>query len=103
MRDPDLERLLRSAAKAGDDASVEMPFGFDTRVLAKARGESAPRSPDVWQFVRLVRRIATAAAIVAVCAGAAAFWELRDSNDLDEPTANAYAMTDSLIEAAAWQ
>lgn len=100
MRDPDLDRLLR-AAKRSVDAPVEMPFGFDTRVLAKARGEAAPKNGDALKLVRLFRRIATAGAIVAVCAGTAAFWEF-SSDDLDEP-ANAYAMADSLIEAAAWQ
>lgn len=103
MPDPDLDRLLRAASKAGDDAPAAMPFGFDTRVLAKARGEATPKNGDVWQFVRLFRRVATAAAIVAVCAGAAAFWEMRSDDDLDDGSANAYAMADSLIEAAAWQ
>lgn len=103
MRDPDLDRLFRAAAQAPDDAPAEMPFGFDTRVLARARGEAAPRNGDALKLVRLVRRIATAAAIVAVCAGAAAFWELRSDDDFDDSTANAYAMADSLIEAAAWQ
>ena len=103
MRDPDLDRLLRAAAKASDDAPAEMPFGFDTRVLAKARGEAAPQNGEAWRFVRLFRGIATAGAIVAVCAGVAAFWELRGDDDLDDSTANAYAMADSLIEAAAWQ
>ncbi|MBO0694658.1 MAG: hypothetical protein J2P56_01010, partial [Verrucomicrobia bacterium] len=31
---PSLDRLLRSAAEPGDEAPVEMPFGFDTRVVA---------------------------------------------------------------------
>ena len=29
-----VDRLLRSAAQAGDEAPAEMPFGFDTRVVA---------------------------------------------------------------------
>jgi hypothetical protein len=103
MRDPDLDRLLRAAASTDDDLADGMPFGFDTRVLAKARGEAAPTNGDTWEILRLVRRVATAAAIVAVCAGAAAVWELRPSDDLDESAANAYAMADSLVEAAAWQ
>ena len=103
MRDPNLDRLLRAAAKADDDAPAEMPFGFDTRVLARARGEVAPKNGDALKLVRFVRRIATAAAIVAVCAGAAAFWELEGEDDLDDSTANAYALADSLIEDAAWQ
>ena len=102
MRDTDLDRLLR-VAKTGDQTPAEMPFGFDTRVLARARGETRERGSDVWPLVRLFRRIATAGSIIAVCAGAAAFWQLSDNDELDETTANAYAMADGVIEAAAWQ
>jgi anti-sigma-K factor RskA len=103
MRDPDVDRLLRAAANAGDEGPAEMPFGFDTRVLARARGERAAKNGDAWEVLRLFRRIATVASIVAVCAGAAAFWQFRNDDDLDETTANAYAMADTVIEAAAWQ
>ena len=103
MREPDLDRLLRAAADARDEAPAEMPFGFDTRVLARARGERSGASTDALGLMRFFRRIATAASIVAVCAGAAAFWQLRDSDELDETTANAYAMADTVIEAASWQ
>ena len=103
MRDPDQQRLFRAAAEARDDAPAEMPFGFDTRVLAAARGEAPASTGEAWEFVRLFRRIATAATIVALCAGAAAFWQLRENDELDEPTANAYAMADTMIEAASWQ
>jgi hypothetical protein len=34
MKDHEIDRLLRSAAKTGDEAPAEMPFGFDTRVVA---------------------------------------------------------------------
>src|SRR5207253_1791985 len=37
MKDVDLDRLLRSASHLKDDAPVEMPFGFDTRVIALSR------------------------------------------------------------------
>jgi len=37
MSDFDLARLLRSAAQAGDEPPAEMPFGFDTRVIALSR------------------------------------------------------------------
>ena len=99
MRDPDLDRLLRAAANTGDEVAPEMPLGFDTRVLARARGEAA-KNGELWEFVRLFRRVATVASIVALCAGAAAFWQFRDSEDLDETTANAYAMADNVIDAA---
>ena len=34
MKDHEIDRLLRSAAQSGDEAPAEMPFGFDTRVVA---------------------------------------------------------------------
>ena len=32
--DPKLARLLRAAGQNGHETSAEMPFGFDTRVVA---------------------------------------------------------------------
>ncbi len=103
MRDPDLDRLLRAASSASGDAPAEMPFGFDTRVLAAARGEGPAKNGEAWEFVRLFRRIASVASTAAACAGAAAVWQLRENEEFDESTGNAYAMADNLIEAAAWQ
>ena len=37
MKDVDLDRLLRAAAQTKEDAPAEMPFGFDTRVIALSR------------------------------------------------------------------
>ena len=34
MKDQKIDRLLRSAAQAREEAPAEMPFGFDTRVVA---------------------------------------------------------------------
>ena len=36
-RDVDLDRLLRAAAQTKAEAPAEMPFGFDTRVIALSR------------------------------------------------------------------
>ena len=37
MKDSDLQRLLRAAAETVSDQPDEMPFGFETRVLADWR------------------------------------------------------------------
>ena len=34
MKKDEIDRLLRSAAKIGEEHSAAMPFGFDTRVVA---------------------------------------------------------------------
>jgi anti-sigma-K factor RskA len=102
MRAPDLDRLFRAAAASPNEPLPEMPFGFDTRVLARARGERADNG-DVWAFARMFRRATLTAVIVTICAGSAAWWQLQQNDDLDSPTANAYAIADSAIEAATWQ
>jgi len=101
MREPDLDRLFRAAAAAPNE-SPEMPFGFDTRVLANRRA-SLKNVGDAWAFARLFRRVTLSAVMVAVCAGAAAWWQLQENDELDSPTANAYAIADNAIEAATWQ
>ena len=102
MRDPDLDRLFRAAASAPNESSNEMPFGFDTRVLANWRAQPG-RGNDLWQFARVFRRVAVSAVTVAICAGSAAWWQFRENDDLDSPTANAYAIADSAIETDTWQ
>ncbi len=67
MNDVDLDRLLRAAAQAKDEAPVEMPLGFDTRVIALSR-----RSGNGAAFGALLRRVALAAAAVIVFATAGA-------------------------------
>lgn len=96
--DPELQRLLRAASAAEDRVPAEIPFGFDTRVLATWRSlRSENGADDLWAFARTFRRVATGAMVVIVCAGAGAWWQLQASDDLDE-AGNAYAMADSVIE-----
>jgi hypothetical protein len=97
-RDSRLERLLRAAR--GDDAAAEMPYGFDTRVVALARSTRPERNGDVRAIARLFRRIATGAVVVAVFAGAAAYWQLEENDELAEPSWNAYAIADNAIDLA---
>src|SRR4051812_17111378 len=99
MRSADLDRLFRAASAAPNESSPEMPFGFDTRVLANWRATSN-NVEDAWAFARLFRRVTLSAVMVAVCAGAAAWWQLQENEEVDSPTANAYAIADNAIEAA---
>ena len=98
-RDSKLERLLRAAR--GDGGAPEMPYGFDTRVVALARATRPERgNGDARAVARLFRRIATGAVIVAVFASAATYWQLEENDELAEPTWNAYAIADTAINSA---
>ncbi|HEV3410170.1 MAG TPA: hypothetical protein VG095_07740 [Chthoniobacterales bacterium] len=102
--DSELDRLLRAAASAKrDDPASEVPFGFDTRVVAAWRASRADESPAVWEFTRLLKRIAACAVIVAAVAGAGAVWQLQENEKIDAATGGAYAMADTLIEATTWE
>ena len=88
----DLDRLLRAAARAKDDAPAEMPFGFDTRVVALSR-----RNGNGAAFGALVRRVAFVAAAVIVFASAGAYLEF-DPNSDAILTGNEFAIADSAIQ-----
>ena len=88
-----LQRLLRSAAKIKDDVSAEMPFGFDTRVIALSR-----KNGNGAAFAALLRRIAFAAAAVIVLASAGAYLELDRNGDTITGSGNEYAIADSVIQ-----
>ena len=91
MKDTDLQRLLRSAAQAKDEAPIEMPFGFDTRVVALSRRNGNGG------LVKLLRRVALAAAAVIVLASAGAYFESRNSEGNDA-FGNEFAIADSAIQ-----
>jgi len=88
-----LNRLLRSAAQAGADAPGEMPFGFDTRVIALAR-----RNGSGAAFGALLRRVALVAAAVIVFASAGAYLEFNRSTDAMLASGNEFAIADSAIQ-----
>ncbi len=90
-----LKRLLRSAAQAGDEAPAEVPFGFDTRVVALWRSNAANNGNGL---ARLVRRVAVLASAVIVISSAAAFRELSRTREGDEPLTNEFAIADSAIQ-----
>ena len=96
-RQADLERLLRAAR--GEDGAVEMPYGFDTRVVALARASQPSRSSDVRFAARMFRRIAVGAMIVAAFATAATYWQMQENDELAEPSWNAYAIVDTAINS----
>lgn len=97
MKDVDLtlKRLLRAAARADVDLAPEMPFGFDTRVLALARGNGLTNGNGL---SRLLRRVAVAAAAVIVVSSAAVVREFAHASEFDEPMTNEYAIADSTIQ-----
>jgi hypothetical protein len=93
MKDVDLERLLRAAAQVKDEAPAEMPFGFDTRVIALSR-----RNGNGAAFGALLRRVALAAGAVIVLASAGAWLELNQSDDVIAASGNEFAIADSAIQ-----
>ena len=93
MKDVDLDRLLRSAARAKEETPVEMPFGFDTRVVALSR-----RNGNGAAFGTLLRRVALVAAAVIVLATAGAWLEFDQNDDAIVASGNEFAIADSVIQ-----
>ena len=91
--DHNLHRLLRSAAEVKDDVPAEMPFGFDTRVIALSR-----RNGNGAAFGTLLRRVALAAAAVVVLASAGAYFEFDRNTDAMLASGNEFAIADSAIQ-----
>ena len=89
-----VDRLLRSAARAGDEAPAEMPFGFDTRVVALWRA-GMPKANGVMQ---LLRRVAVLSMAVIVVSTVAAIREANQSREIRESFANEFAIADSAIQ-----
>ena len=96
-RDADLDRLLRSAAKAEEAPIEEAPFGFETRVISLSRAGQAPRD-DVADLTRFLRRTGVIALAVLVLASAAAYQQFSDNAERAFPPDNEYAIADSAIQ-----
>ena len=94
--DPTIDRLLRSAALSPVDKPAEMPFGFDTRVLALRHGVD---NTEQVGLVRLLRRVAVIAAVVLVITGAGIYREASRTQENSEPFANEFMIADSEIES----
>jgi hypothetical protein len=93
MKSIDVERLLRSASKVKEDAPAEMPFGFDTRVIALSRHNGSGPA-----LAGLMRRVAVIAAAVIVLATAGAWLEFNQNGDVIEGISNEFAIADSAIQ-----
>jgi hypothetical protein len=93
VKNPDeiLDRLFRAATAPVPPA--EMPFGFDTRVLALARASSPNGSAIIARFAQRAAMIALA--IIALAS--VAVYRASTSND-DLPAE--YAMTDNAIQSS---
>jgi hypothetical protein len=92
--DKDLKRLLQAAAQAGQEEPGEMPFGFDTRVVALWRAGDFGRNG----VGGLLRRVALLSAAVLVVSTVAAVRELQQSNEIGDATTNEFAIADSVIQ-----
>ena len=94
MNNEKIDRLLRSAAQADEEVPAEMPFGFDTRVVALWRA-GKPKTNGVMQ---LLRRVALLSVAVIVISTIAAVRELNQSREIRESFANEFAIADSAIQ-----
>ena len=96
-RDTDLDRLLRSAAKAEPPSAEEAPFGFETRVISLWRAGQTPPD-DVADLTRFLRRTGVIALAVLVLASAAAYQQFSDNAGRTFPQDNEYAIADAEIQ-----
>ena len=101
--DADLDRLLRAAAAAPETEPTAAPFGFDTRVVANWRAQGTSNGNGMRAFTWMLRRVMASALLVTICASAGAYWQFAENSELAEPTANAYAIADTVIEAGTLQ
>jgi hypothetical protein len=96
-RDSDLDRLLRSAAKAEEAPAGEVPFGFETRVISHWRaGQTLP--DEVADLTRFLRRTGLIAFAVLALASAAAYQQFSDNIERAFPQDNEYAIADAEIQ-----
>ena len=94
MKDHEIDRLLRSAAKTGDETPAEMPFGFDTRVLALWRALGVKPNG----IASLLRRVALLSAAVIVISTLVAFRELQQSREQSNDFTNEFTIADTAIQ-----
>ena len=99
MKENKLERLLRAAADSAPATPATMPFGFDTRVLALARGANGHQR-ETAELVRFVRRIGTIALAIFAVATAAAYQQFASATDQRASAeSNAFALPDAVLES----
>jgi len=94
MKNDHIDRLLRSAAQVNEELPAEMPFGFDTRVIALWRA-GTPKANGV---VQLLRRVAVLSIAVIVISTIAAVREINQNREINESFSNEFAIADSAIQ-----
>jgi len=95
MKDHEMDRLLRSAAQAtADEVPAEMPFGFDTRVIALWHAfASKPNG-----VASLLRRVALLSAAVIAFSTLAAVREIKQSREQYNDFTNEFAIAETAIQ-----
>ena len=93
--DQQLERLLRAAAEATSNRPNEMPFGFDTRVLAGCRPGARL---DALDLGRMLRRVVYLSLAVLVLASAGVWHEVAQADG--DSLGDEYSIADSAISSA---
>jgi hypothetical protein len=94
MKKDKIDWLLRAAAQAGGEVPAEMPFGFDTRVVALWRA-FAPKPNGV---TSLLRRVALVSVAVIAISTLAAVRELRQNREQFNDLTNEFAIADRAIQ-----
>jgi len=94
MKNHEIDRLLRSAAQAGYEAPAEMPFGFDTRVVALWRALGVKPNG----IASLLRRVALLSAAVIAISTLVAVRELQQSREQSNDFTNEFAIADTAIQ-----
>jgi hypothetical protein len=94
MKGQEIDRLLRSAAQARDDAPAEMPFGFDTRVVALWRALAVKPNG----IASLLRRVALLSGVVIAISTLVAVREIKQSREQYNDFTNEFAIADTAIQ-----
>ena len=94
MKDHEIDRLLRSAAQAIDEVPAEMPFGFDTRVVALWHALAAKPNG----IASLLRRVALLSTAVIAISTLVAVREIKQSQEQYNDFTNEFAIADTAIQ-----
>lgn len=94
-RDAHLTGLLKLAAATKTDDPMEIPFGFETRILARWREMNRTDNGDLARFVR---RVALTAIAITILGGVATYRQISEDDEAGEPLTNDYALVDSAIQ-----
>ena len=97
MKTPDLNRLLRAAAAAGEPPAPEAPYGFETRIIALWRAGKG-QANDTADITRFLRGIGAVALAVLALASAGAYQQFSENEARTAPQTNEYAIADSAIQ-----